>query len=459
MWKVVQTDHRDSDAYLKSMEDNSVDAVVCDPPYELAFMGRSWDGSGIAFSVDFWRDVLRVLKPGGHLLAFGGTRTYHRMTCAIEDAGFEIRDSVSVHWCYGSGFPKSLDASKAIDSAMGNERPDRTTTTNPCEVFSFTVRPENKGTPIAAAAAAMYDGFGTALKPSHEPIIVARKPLEGTVAANLLKHGTGAINVDACRVEYASKEDQAAAGAAAQRSLQPYLDKQDAGRWPPNLLLCHDPRCTDTCVEGCAVEEIGRQSGERPGMSGGGAHAANYQGGMFGAIDCTHNARNDTGTAARFFPTFRYQHADFFYVPKASRAEREAGCDNLPAKSRGEITGREDDAPGCDNPRSGKRAAGSIRNHHPTVKPIELMKWLVRLVTPPGGLVLDPFAGSGSTGCAAVAQGFRFLGLELLPDHVAIANARIAFWERFPGGERAAKDQVKLEQEGQMNLFGRTEET
>lgn len=448
MWKVVQTDHLDSYAYLKSMEDNSVDAVVCDPPYELAFMGRRWDGSGIAFSVDFWREVLRVLKPGGHLLAFGGTRTYHRMTCAIEDAGFEIRDSVSVHWCYGSGFPKSLDASKAIDDAMGNERPDRTTSTNPCEVFSPTVRPENRGTPIAAAAA-MYEGFGTALKPAHEPVIVARKPLEGTVAANILKHGTGAINVDACRVEcndllQAPRSDPANRTGVVGIAMQAKSDKSrnvdaqaesiartmDLGRWPTNLLLCHDPRCTDTCVEGCAVEEMGR-----------------------------HNARNDTGTAARFFPTFRYHSTDFFYCAKASRAEREAGCEHLPSKSRGEITDREDDAPGCDNPRSGKRASGAIRNHHPTVKPIELMKWLVRLVTPPGGLVLDPFAGSGSTGCAAVAQGFRFLGLELLPEHVAIANARIAFWERFPGGERAAKDQVKLEQEGQMNLFGKVDLT
>jgi len=191
-----------------------------------------------------------------------------------------------------------------------------------------------------------------------------------------------------------------------------------------------------------------RQSGERPGMSGGGKHRADYHGGMFGAID-SEAARGDSGGASRFFPIFRYE-------AKAGRSEREWGCEDLPAMTRGEITGREDDAPGCDNPRSGKRAGGGIRNYHPTVKPVALMRWLARLVTPPGGRVLDLYAGSGTTGCACVADGFNFIGIELKPEHVAICEARIRFWERYPGGGIAAKESIEAEIRGQLPMFGGT---
>ncbi len=318
------------------------------------------------------------------------------MTCAIEDAGFEIRDSV--HWIYGTGFPKSLDVSKAIDKRR--------------------------------AEAARWTGFGTALKPAHEPIVVARKPLTGTVAANVLEHGTGAINIDACRVGTdvvgwgggatgGNTWNEDNCGLSKEGEARPV-----AGRFPPNVVFTHDPACTDVaCDDACAVAELARQSGVRPGMSGGGKHREDYAGGMFGAIDCEHTARNDTGTAARFFPVFRY-------VAKASTREREAGCEALPAVAAHEITGRVEGSAGQNNPRAGVTGGRERRNTHPTVKPVALMRWLVRLVTPPGGIVLDPFAGSGTTGVAAVLEGFDFLGVELDPAHVAIARARIAHAQR-----------------------------
>lgn len=314
--RIIVGDCRESMAALPA---ESVDAVVCDPPYELGFMGKGWDASGIAYDVEVWRQALRMLKPGGHLLAFSGSRTYHRMACAIEDAGFEIRDQIM--WVYGSGFPKSLDVSKAIDKAAGHEREivregasGRGTKTisslgNGLNV-NFAPRPI---TAPATDDARRWSGWGTALKPAHEPICMARKPLAGTVAANVLRHGTGAINVDGCRIE--------------------------GNRWPANLI--HD-----------------------------------------GSNEATDGLRE----AARYF-----------YTAKAS------------SEDRGEMLG---DVP---------------RNMHPTVKPTDLMRYLVRMVTPPGGTVLDPFTGSGSTGRAAMLEGMRFIGCELSPDYAEIARARIRY--------------------------------
>jgi DNA modification methylase len=381
-WEVREGDSRD---LLRAMPDASVDAIVCDPPYELGFMGKRWDSTGIAYSVDLWREALRVLKPGGHLLAFGGTRTYHRMACAIEDVGFEIRDSI--HWMYGSGFPKSLSVEKN-------------------------------------GAGEAWKGWGTALKPAHEPVVMARRPLDGTVAANVLAHGTGAINVDGCRVAHASAEDLATSLAknpgrsdlvtsGVYGAARPQQSVNVEGRWPANVLLSHAEGCGNQCADGCPVAELDRQSGNRPGMSGGGKHRPGYSGGMFGAIDCTHTARGDSGGASRFF-----------YTAKPSTAERDAGLERLPLMA----------AKSSMNSHNGTRERfdGALTpcraNIHPTVKPIAIMRYLVRLVTPPGGLVLDPFAGSGTTGCAAVLEGARFLGLELEPKHAEIARARIAHW-------------------------------
>ena len=383
-YDVIQGDCRDTMTFLA---DDSIDAIISDPPYGLSFMGKGWDHA--VPGVEFWSEALRVAKPGAHLAAFGGTRTYHRLACAIEDAGWELRDCLM--WLYGTGFPKSLDVSKAIDKTAGVEREvigtKRTrlpgsSTTLAQDAWSQQAR-ELKEIPVTApaTAAAAWAGWGTALKPAWEPIILARKPLVGTVAANVLEHGTGAINIADCRVgdsggtkgtNYAKTGLLGIGGKADIVSI-------DAGRWPANVLL--DEEAAAVLDEQAGVRISGsRAAGAR--KNGMGYHGAKGDGGP--AIE------GSSGGASRFF-----------YVAKASRAEREAGCEMLPQ-------------------------SGDVRNHHPTVKPIELMRWLTRLLTPPNGTVLDPFTGSGSTGCAAVLEGFNFLGCELSPEYVEIAKARIA---------------------------------
>lgn len=376
--------HGDCREIIATLDDNSIDAIATDPPYELGFMGKKWDNTGIAYDVQLWTECLRVLKHGGHLLAFGGTRTYHRMTCAIEDAGFEIRDSI--HWLYGSGFPKSHDVSKSIDKTNGEtdrlhkftawmrttgltaRQINNITESNmgghyltaksqpaiPTAALWAVIRPHCNNVPewvdelvqrIAAErevigtnpnieraarslsgvigfgagslnaditapatdAAREWEGWGTALKPAHEPIVVARKPLIGTVAANVLQHGTGALNIDGARV---------------------------GERWPANVIV--DETVADTV-----------------------------------------------------------EWSRYFYCPKASRTERNAGIETS--------------------------------NTHPTVKPLELMRYLVRLVTPPGGTVLEPFAGSGTTLAAAIIEGFNAIGCELIADYLPIIEGRIAW--------------------------------
>ena len=482
---------------MATLPDVSVDAVVCDPPYELGFMGKSWDASGIAYDVEVWRQALRVLKPGGHLLAFSGSRTYHRMTCAIEDAGFEIRDQIM--WVYGSGFPKSLDVSKAIDKVDRTETAearariftawmrstgitarqidDATSTrmghhytthlTQPsvatADLFdllrpllppipdeiedlvrSRTVESENMkrrdvietredtgGRAVSiigkadastfnvtapyTASARQWSGWGTALKPAHEPICLARKPLVGTVAANVLAHGTGAINVDGCRVGTEAR---------------------------PMMVR------TTTVVPPRSMTGVSTGATSNGELTTVGRWPANF------IHDGSEEATVGLGEAARFF-----------YTAKASREDREEGCAALPNKTTKEAVGREPESAGANNPRAGaNRGAGAalyycalcsislqggraakpcanaedgehvreargtmsaVKNHHPTVKPTELMRYLVRLVTPPGGTVLDPFTGSGSTGRGAVLEGFRFIGCELSPEYAEIARARI----------------------------------
>jgi len=331
---------------MATLDAESVDAVVCDPPYELGFMGRKWDASGIAYDLEVWRQALRVLKPGGHLLAFSGSRTYHRMACAIEDAGFDVRDQIM--WLYGSGFPKSLDVSKAIDKAAGAVRevvatiPDRWAGKGSVLERANRETRENADTTAPATDdARRWSGWGTALKPAHEPICMARKPLAGTVAANVLRYGTGAINVDGCRVgtDGGTTRNGLSYVGESGWTTGHCVQRIDAGRWPANVL--HD-----------------------------------------GSDEATEGLRD----AARYF-----------YTAKASGEDRDEMLGDVP------------------------------KNVHPTVKPTDLMRYLVRMVTPPGGLVLDPFTGSGSTGRAAMLEGMRFIGCELSPEYADIARARIRF--------------------------------
>jgi DNA modification methylase len=457
------------------MPSDSVDSIVTDPPYELGFMGKKWDSSGIAYDQTLWAECLRVLKPGGHLIAFGGTRTYHRMTCAIEDAGFEIRDCIQ--WIYGSGFPKSLDVSKAIDKQNGDSQLERRLrftawvrstgltssqidkatgtqmgshyTTHPtqpaimtrqhldavrhligdvpdwveAEVDIRTTESEawkarevvgektagmgsgktfgmlqsegdnqdaEKVIPITAPhlpTAQQWHGFGTALKPANEPAVLARKPLSGTVADNVLTWGCGALNIDGCRVPSDDGFEKAwdkpvrtniangggafGTGESSKRGTKAIdisANKPVGGRWPANVIFDEE-----------AAQMLDAQSG----------HGASR----------------------------------FFYVAKASRAEREAGLDGMEVQRRAGLQGSDRD--GEIDPLSERWRTSPRANHHPTVKPITLMRYLVRLVTPPGGVVLDPFMGSGSTGCAAMLEAMQFIGIELSAEYLEIARRRI----------------------------------
>lgn len=474
--------HGDCLDVLAELPDASVDAVVTDPPYELAFMGRRWDASGIAFNVDLWAHCLRVLKPGGHLVAFGGSRTWHRLATAIEDAGFEIRDSIA--WLYGSGFPKSLDVSKAIDKQRDDrgeirvvcrwlreridQHPEHTIRSiaerfgfNPrmvehwaardsdsqpslptveqwavltdllgldnsltAEVYRLNGRKGEFGEdyqsrPVTGAAqqwenrtnyaltsrdglrrdaaqssaAKQWQGWGTALKPSFEPIVVARKPLSGTVAANVLEHGTGALNIDACRVGNEERTNPAGSSSSLQRVSrvqQGYRDNLTAsegqestvtGRWPTNVVLDEDQ-----------AAELDQQSGERRGMKRGTLNRGATTGRSIGGEGTFNGAAphvgvagyDDEGGASRFFPVFRYE-----------------------AK-----------APGSERPTVDGTA-------HPTVKPLDLMRWLVRLVTPPHGVVLEPFAGSGTTAEACVHEHMRCIAIEREADYLPLITARL----------------------------------
>jgi DNA modification methylase len=375
MFEVLLGDCREM---MATLEAESVHAIVTDPPYELGFMGKAWDSTGIAYDQEVWRQALRVLKPGGHLLAFSGSRTYHRMACAIEDAGFEIRDQIM--WLYGSGFPKSHDVSKAIDREAGAEREVVGKHPNP----GSTNRRNSMGdgwqespniTAPATPEAREWSGWGTALKPAHEPIVLARKPFNGTVAQNVLAHGTGALNIDGCRVgtEVLAAQLRGVSLIGTFDGADGNITPERIGRWPANVM--HDG--SDEVVDGFPQQKSGsRSAGVRKGM---GFHGADGDGGP--AIE------GSSGSAARFF-----------YVPKASKSDREDGM---------------------------SRASGGRANNHPTVKPTELMRYLCRLVTPEGGIVLDPFTGSGSTGRGAMLEGFRFIGIEMDPGYREIALARI----------------------------------
>ena len=413
--------HGDCLEVLRTLPDNSVDAVVTDPPYGLSFMGKKWDYDVPATEV--WAECLRVLKPGGHLLAFAGTRTQHRMAVRIEDAGFEIRDMIA--WVYGSGFPKSLDVSKAIDKAAGHEQQivgmksdvDGRKRWNELsggksDGFSGKLNVSRTITAPATDAARQWQGWGTALKPALEPITMARKPLGSTVAECVLAHGTGAINVDGCRVgtdggtrgEFVSKVAGGVfSGNDGHIGGTPVggVQQINAGRWPANLI--HDG----------SAEVLAGFPQVKTGVCPAHASGTNVIYGAMTARSSSEKAKNggDTGSAARFF-----------YCAKASKRDRDEGLEGFEVKRTG---GMQATADGSMLTGSGNERTTTRANIHPTVKPTDLMRYLCRLVTPPGGVVLYPFMGSGSTGKAAMLEGFQFIGIEREAEYLEIARARI----------------------------------
>lgn len=406
-----------SEQILKTLPDNSVDSIVTDPPYELGFMGKAWDNTGIAYNVALWKECLRVLKPGGHLLAFGGSRTYHRMAVAIEDAGFEIRDMIE--WVYGSGFPKSLNVGKAVDKLQGNEREivgknlnDREKRNN---ILSDYGLQGGVGNSEITKGTSPFEGYGTALKPAHEPICMARKPLsEKTVAENCLKWGTGGINIDGSRVEgekgngvWGSSNKTCKPTFCDSDTLHEFKSEQHPqGRFPANFI--HDGSDEVLALfpnnAGAAAPVSSGKSGKSNGIYSDFANKG----------DDGRTFHNDSGSAARFF-----------YCAKASKSERNEGCEALEEKDRIDYGGFHSEQGLINNNRNPENRT-KHHNNHPTVKPVSLMRYLVKLVTPAGGTTLDPFGGSGTTLVAAIQEGFNCIIIEELPEHIEIINARSA---------------------------------
>ena len=405
---------------MKLLPENSVDSIVTDPPYELGFMGKSWDNTGIANNPEMWKECLRVLKPWGHLLAFSGTRTYHRMACAIEDAGFEVRDMIE--WVYGSGFPKSLNIGKAVDKLQGNER----------EVVGKEIRSEGrqfaegksgfaKGEITLTKGTSEWEGWGTALKPAHEPICMARKPLgEKTVAQNVLKYGTGGINIDESRVGLNGEKPPTGSGNKSNGATgidfhggnkEEGNETSPLGRFPANLI--HD---NSEEVREC-FPETGKGNG-KGAYNYAGREYNNKETSMFnGDKPQAPSNFNDSGNASRFFKSIIYQ-------AKASKSERNKGCEGLEEKAK--VFNGQSDKPSEDMKDVEKRFTTQPKaNFHPTVKPIALMEYLIKMVTPKGGIVLDPFAGSGSTLVAAKQNGFNYIGIEITEEYIPIIEARL----------------------------------
>ena len=412
---------------LKMMIEDEVfvDSIVTDPPYELGFMGRSWDSTGIAFQKETWELCFKVLKPGGHLLAFSGSRTYHRMAVAIEDAGFEIRDQVM--WLYGSGFPKSMNVGKALDKKLGNERiktGEKKTHSNKG------IKQSEQRTAIGAGAFGQeveedvtvgtteWEGWGTALKPAHEPLVLARKPLsEKSVVDNVLNHRTGGINIDECRVE---------GNDAKYPDTNP--DFRDQGRQSKENMGIDKLSFGQT--ENVKRKKVVRKSRDENGVWTNDNSGMKAEGSEYADADprgrFPSNVMHDGSDSIKklFEDKSRY-----FYCAKTSKAERNQGLDNFPIKNKKGGGGTsnnvwyEDDV----NSASGKFGSEKApsKNVHPTVKPIKLMKYLCRLITPKGGTVLDPFMGSGSTGMAAKEENFDFVGIEKEEEYFNIASARI----------------------------------
>lgn len=498
---------------LDVIDENSVDAIVTDPPYELGFMGKTWDSSGVAFQKETWEKCLKVLKPGGHILAFGGSRTFYRIACAIEDAGFEIRDTVM--WLYGSGFPKSLNIGLAVDKKNGVE--SEVVGKGKSGVSSRAYQSEEMTTAgeyEIREACNKWSGWGTALKPSFEPIIVARKPFKGSLVDNVIENGVGGLNIDECRVgfengetnssinrynstpqrgnngwehknrganfnedtkksmqlgrfpanvihdgseealesmpttgsgnggkpyNYAGKEynnkdtsmfngdkpqansnynDNGSAGRYFKACEYGEKDIESSGRFPANTILTYDETDFDEVCSGFPYTKSTGGSGEKSKSN---TFANTYNDGWGHDKDCAHlGGLGDEGSASRYF-----------YCAKASKKDREEGCEELEMKVLHRVN-----SGGLENEERFKPVPR--KNIHPTVKPTELMQYLIRLVTPNGGTVLDPFNGSGSTGKAVMYENkernknYKYIGIELTEEYLPISKARIEYVCNLP---------------------------
>jgi len=521
---------------LEVIEPNSIDSIITDPPYELNFMNKGWDNSGIAFQPDTWKKCYEVLKPGGYLLAFGGSRTFHRIACAIEDAGFEIRDTIM--WLYGSGFPKSMDISKSLDKRNGrnynedfrkyinNKRLEKNISLKqinelfglstdgggvasyifsereqnglptkeqylilkekleldnryddlifleeaerevvgksnysiPTKIYDISngggKRLEQNITTPSTDLAKQWQGWGTALKPSFEPIIVARKPFKGSLVDNVIEYGVGGINIDECRVEtqddlyrkpcengsiYSQQETKYTTGTMS--------DSYKLGRFPANTILTYDETDFDEVCGGFPNTKSAKN-----GIRQSDSENVNCYGKGIGIKAGMNNGEyGDSGSASRYF-----------YCAKASKKDRDEGLDEFETKSHEEINNRKEGSAGATRQYGGGTnpflsVSCPRKNTHPTVKPTELMQYLVRLVTPNDGTVLDPFNGSGSTGKAVMYENkeknknYKYIGIELTEEYLPIAKARI---EYAMGVElNKEKIQEKVKEEGQTTIF------
>lgn len=414
------------------VETNSIDSIVCDPPYELNFMGKGWDNAGVAFDKEAWKHCFNVLKPGGYLLAFGGSRTFHRIACAIEDAGFEIRDCIM--WLYGSGFPKSMNIGLAIDKKNGVESIDtgvaspnaRPNSTKDNTLFESGTVGKNFNIKVATNE---WNGWGTCLKPAFEPIIIARKPFKGSLVDNVIEYGVGGLNIDECRVgedihkvninDFSNQHGNKFGNGEPIAKLG---EKEVTGRFPANVILTYDESdYEEVCggfpnTKGSVVKEKGSygfcfQKGKRDSKP----MADGY---------------NDEGSAARYF-----------YCAKASKKDRDEGLEDFEekeghAKGNGldrvcEFCGASQLTPELCHCETKSWVAKPRKNIHPTVKPTQLMQYLVRLVTPKGGTVMDCFMGSGSTGKAVMFENkernanYKFIGIEMTDEYLPICEARI----------------------------------
>lgn len=398
---------------LDHIDHSSIDSIVTDPPYELNFMNKGWDNSGVAFQSDTWKKCYEVLKPGGYLLAFGGSRTFHRIAVAIEDAGFEIRDTIM--WLYGSGFPKGMNLGKAIESKLttgsantqewkslkgtktksgdwGYNRANEFFGARPSD-YSADEHERTVDVDYQTEEGKTWDGWGTCLKPAYEPIIVARKPCDGSVTDNVLKYGVGGLNIDECRVDTDTVSTN--------------------GRFPANVILTYDETDEqEVCGNMPYTERNGSGITTMPKMGSGSTGVCNYDTVGGDRAETNYIAPMDSGSAARYF-----------YCAKASKKDRDEGLGKFNALKVND--GRKSIAD--------KRGETLRKNTHPTVKPMELMQYLIKLVTPKNGIILDPFNGSGSTGKAVVFENratnknYKYIGIELNKEYLAISKARIDY--------------------------------